>query len=123
MGDYEMIYVSGAERSHDQIVDNILCNLPRSFNKEVKWRAHNSHQIAENGLLSVCTADNEWSEAVFVCPNEYVLDGHPELLNLAYRHLPNVMKHIKKGLRQYELRVRCGPWTSGRIPALELESL
>jgi hypothetical protein len=111
VGDYAMIYVEADD--YELLKEKILRCLPGSFYPDEKHRTR-CYQIAENNLLSICVADNEWSTAVFVCPNDFVLDGRNEI-NLAYHHLPNIMKRIKAALGGYRLSVRNGPWCSSRI--------
>lgn len=70
----------------------------------------------ENRLFRVGTADNEWSEALFI---EMRDDLCPEDVNLARRHLQSYRDGIEKILLEWfgEVARRNGPWMSSRITA------
>jgi hypothetical protein len=112
-GHYKMVYVSipfdmderATEIWHDRLEQDVLDELPDTFS----WMNHGGYddmlKIAESGTVEVLTADNEWSRAlIFYAPG-----------NLGVRHVDSLSKRVFNNLLEegYELRVRCGSWTSG----------
>lgn len=68
----------------------------------------------ENSFFRIGTADNEWSEAVFIQMRE---DLWPEEENLARRHFPRYCEGIKKIMLETlgTIYLRNGPWMSSKL--------
>jgi hypothetical protein len=67
------------------------------------------HVRWENGLFRVVLADNEWSTAVALLPQ----DGAPAFAEFQLRQVASTL--FNRLNNSYELYFRAGPWTSGKF--------
>jgi hypothetical protein len=132
-GFYQMVYIAHPDlewedegqarylwtqwrKQYEADIENLL---PGSFYQVYKSGNHNSSILHRNGLLDVCTADNQNSDALFICPREdWNFDSRSDYIPaLASRHIDGVAKRLFNGLLDlgYSLSVRCGPWISGKF--------
>lgn len=94
---------------YEDLKESIKYFLPKSFidptNK--KWDSNDTIIISENKLFKVCLADNDYSIAVILMVNE-------DAPSFAEANIDKVFDKIAYGLWElYEVRIRCGAWTSG----------
>ena len=68
----------------------------------------------ENSFFRVGTADNQWSEAVFIKMRDDLWENEE---NLAGRHFDSYCRGIKEILLEFfgTIHLRCGPWMSSRL--------
>ena len=79
------------------------------------------HILLENRFFEIGTAENEWSEAVFIREKS---DTWPEHLNLCRKHFEEYKKGIEKILLDFfeEVYVRNGAWMSSVLKREELHA-
>ena len=94
---------------YEDLKENIKSILPKSFSDSInkKWDSNDTIIISENKLFKVCLADNEHSIAVILMVNE-------DSPSFAEANIDKVFDKLAYDLwEMYELRIRCGAWTSG----------
>lgn len=118
---YRMIYIEYPDSAYlddieydmgmwyEDLKGNIRFLLPKSFNDPTDKHLDNdvSIIISENKLFKVCLADNEYSIAVIIIVNE-------DSPAFAEANIDKVFDKLAYDLwEMYEVRTRCGAWTSG----------
>jgi len=109
--DYELL-----NEDIDILMDEICKRFP-SFYREEKQMNHywGQRQILENKFFVIGTADNEWSEAVFIQMKDDIWPCEQE--NLAIRHFESYCKGIREIMLDLfgTIYLRNGPWMSSKL--------
>lgn len=95
-----------------EVMDAIKQRFPSFYDDEKYGDGYWGEQyMLENKLFRIGTADNQWSEAVFIQMRD---DLWPEQENLARQHFPRYCEGIKKIMLEFfgEIHLRNGPWMS-----------
>lgn len=74
-----------------------------------RWSKRDTRVIAENGVLEVSVADNEWAMAVACVPKR---DDYGRILPSYRKSAQRIMRAIHE---VYGLYIRTSAWTSGKI--------
>lgn len=108
--DYELL-----EEDVCQIIEAIEKRFP-SFSSIDTWGSNywGEHFRLENKFFRIGTADNEWSQAVFIQMKDNLW---PEEVNLASRHFQTYCDGIMSIMLDTlgEISLRCGAWCSRTV--------
>lgn len=94
---------------YEDLKENIKSLLPKSFTDPTgrRWFNNDTIIISENKLFKVCLADNDYSVAVILMVNE-------DAPSFAGSKIDSIFDKLVYNLWEfYEVRIRCGAWTSG----------